>query len=127
MPTFLSDSRARSCWLAWLCFATTLVPGRSELGAFTDSNATYSSALSSVLTLEGSPENTATCTASCKGITQAVTCYAGCDGIDEGLCKTTEYIACKAGCLGIHSCVHKCENAIVKPCMKELVHKCHNK
>eukprot|EP00240_Pyramimonas_obovata_P015006 CAMPEP_0118923962 /NCGR_PEP_ID=MMETSP1169-20130426/2303_1 /TAXON_ID=36882 /ORGANISM="Pyramimonas obovata, Strain CCMP722" /LENGTH=213 /DNA_ID=CAMNT_0006865031 /DNA_START=1 /DNA_END=639 /DNA_ORIENTATION=- len=119
------DSPRRG-WLAMLCLATTLVLGRSDLGPITDSNATNSTH-GPALTLETTSENSAGCTASCKGITQAVTCYAGCDGIDFAICKGTEYIACKGGCLGIHKCVHKCEEKIVKPCERELVKKCHNK
>jgi hypothetical protein len=60
-------------------------------------------------------------------VTKALTCTAGCEGVDEGICKTAEYVACKAGCLGIHSCKKKCEKKIVTPCVKKIVDDCDKK
>lgn len=54
-------------------------------------------------------------------------CVAGCSGIDVGICFGTDWILCKAGCLGIHSCVHKCEHALVDPCKKQLIENCKSK
>mmetsp|Transcript_33975 Transcript_33975/g.57068 ORF Transcript_33975/g.57068 Transcript_33975/m.57068 type:complete len:218 (+) Transcript_33975:127-780(+) len=114
-------------FFAVLCFAPTPVLGRIDpSGAVSDSATT--SAHSPALTLEAVPSNGGeVCTISCNGITEAVACDAGCEGIDKGLCKGAEYILCKAGCLGFKSCVHTCERTIVKPCEEELVKGCHHR
>jgi hypothetical protein len=54
-------------------------------------------------------------------------CKAGCNGLDTGICYTSDWILCKAGCLGISSCVHKCEHAIVDPCKQKLIDDCSKK
>jgi NAD(P)-dependent dehydrogenase (short-subunit alcohol dehydrogenase family) len=67
------------------------------------------------------------CDLACNKVTKALTCTAGCKGIDVGICKGSKYILCKGGCLGIHKCVKKCEDKLVKPCMKKLVDECDDK
>lgn len=54
-----------------------------------------------------------------------VPCTVGCKGLDKGICYSSDWILCKAGCLGIHSCVSKCEHAIVDPCVDKLVNDCN--
>lgn len=71
------------------------------------------------------------CDLSCSKVTKAVTCTAGCKGIDVGICKTTEYVLCKAGCAADfwnrQSCEDACEKKLVDPCVKQLVDNCDEK